>query len=345
MRGRQRNPVTLGAAGLAVIAGLVYAAFNAGDLPVIGGGTTYAAQFTEAGGLRAEDEVRVAGVKVGSVRAVELAGDHVRIEFRVEDDAPRLGTRTGATIRIRTLLGRKYLALAPAGSGELDPETEIPRSRTVAPYNVVEAFSDLTTTTERIDTAQLATALDTLSETFADTPAEVRGSLEGLSRLSRTIASRDEQLKVLLDRANTVSKVLSDRDDELVKLIRDGDLLLKEIHARRALIHQLLVTTQELSTQVTGLVRDNRAQLEPALRRLAAVVQLLRDNQDSLDKSIQLLAPFVRVFANTLGTGPWFDTYIPNLVPLPSEPRLPGGLLGGSAVVPGEPRPQPGGGR
>ncbi|WP_020575522.1 MCE family protein [Actinopolymorpha alba] len=322
-RRRERNPVTVGAVGLILLAGLLYAAFNASDLPLIGGGTTYAARFSEAGGLRVADEVRVAGVKVGEVRAVELAGDHVRVEFRVDGDGPRLGERTGAAIRIRTLLGRKYLSLEPAGPGRLDPATEIPLSRTVAPYDVVEAFSDLTTTTERIDTAQLAKALDTLSATFANTPEEVRGSLEGLSRLSRTIASRDAQLRTLLARANTVSKVLSDRDQELVKLLRDGDLLLKEIRARRELIHQLLVTTQELSTQVSALVADNRAQLEPALKRLASVVALLRDNQESLDKSIELLAPFVRVFANTLGTGPWFDTYIPNLVPLPATPRLP----------------------
>ena len=331
---RDRNPVTIGAIGLVVIIALLYAAFNANDLPFIGGGTTYAAAFSEAGGIRVKDEVRVAGVKVGAVSSVDLEGDHVRVEFKVADGDARLGRDTGAAIRIRTLLGRKYLALEPAGPGELDPDTEIPRSRTVAPYDVVEAFSDLATTTERIDTAQLAKSLDTLSTTFADTPADVRGSLAGLSRLSHTIASRDKQLKTLLAHANTVSKVLSDRDQELVKLLRDGDLLLKEVEARRALIHQLLVTTQELATQVTGLVKDNRAQLEPALRRLASVVKLLRDNQDNLDKSIAGLAPFVRVFANTLGTGPWFDTYIPNLVPLPGTPRLPG-LPDGTSSLPG----------
>ncbi|MGW0231152.1 MCE family protein [Actinopolymorpha singaporensis] len=326
MRGRTpRYYTTVGAVGLVVLAALVYGAFHAADLPLIGGGTTYAARFGEAGGLRADDEVRVAGVKVGHVRAVELAGSHVRVEFRITDDRVRLGRDTGAAIRIRTLLGRKYLSLVPAGPGRLDPAREIPQSRTVSPYDVVEAFSDLATTTGRIDTAQLATALDTLSATFAGTPAEVRGSLDGLSRLSRTIASRDEELHRLLAHANQVSRVLADRDTELVALVRDGDLVLREVRARRALIHQLLVTAQELSAQISGLVADNQARLEPALKRLASVVGMLRANQDSLDRSIRLLAPFLRVFTNTLGTGPWFDTYIPNLVPLPAAPRVPGG--------------------
>ena len=44
---------------------------------------------------------------------------------------------------------------------------------------------------------------------------------------------------------------------------------------------------------------------------------MLNKNQDNLDNSLRLMAPFYRVFANTLGNGPWFDTYIQNLPPVP----------------------------
>ena len=40
---------------------------------------------------------------------------------------------------------------------------------------------------------------------------------------------------------------------------------------------------------------------------------MLNKNQQNLDNSLRLMAPFYRVFANTLGNGPWFDTYIQNL--------------------------------
>ena len=43
---------------------------------------------------------------------------------------------------------------------------------------------------------------------------------------------------------------------------------------------------------------------------------VLLKNQDNLDQSLRLMAPFYRVFANTLGTGPWFDTYIQNMPPI-----------------------------
>ncbi|MBT2408010.1 MULTISPECIES: MCE family protein [unclassified Streptomyces] len=321
---RERNPLGVGAAGLTTIALLIAAAFNVESLPLIGGGETYSAAFSEAGGLRSGDEVRIAGVKSGKVDEVELAGDHVKVTFRIKGD-PELGARTGASIRIKTILGAKYLALEPKGSGRLKPGSEIPLSRTVPAYDVVAAFSDLTTTTEQIDKQRLAASLDTISTTFEDAPEEVKASIQGLSKISRTVASRDEALRELLDHANGVTGVLAERKDEFGKLVKDGDKLFKEIHARRQAIHALLKSSVALSIQLSGLVRDNQAEIGPALSRLNTVVRMLERNQASLDRSIQLMAPFARVFTNTLGNGRWFDSYIQNLVaPTPVVPRTGG---------------------
>lgn len=320
---RDRNPVTIGAAGLTALALLTVAAFNADSLPLIGDGETYSAAFSEAGGLKPGDEVRIAGVKVGKVDEVDLDGDHVKVVFRVKGD-PAFGTRTGAAIRIKTILGAKYLALEPKGSGQLAPGSEIPLSRTTPAYDVVAAFSDLTTTTEQVDTERLAKALDTLSATFEDSPAEVRASLEGLSRISRTVASRDQQLRELLAHANGVSGVLAARSGEFSKLVKDGDALFTEIARRRAAIHALLKSSAALGIQLSGLVRDNKAEIGPALEGLNQVVAMLERNQASLDRSIKLMAPYVRVFTNTLGNGRWFDSYIQNMVAAPVVPRTGG---------------------
>ncbi|MDX6231964.1 MAG: phospholipid/cholesterol/gamma-HCH transport system substrate-binding protein, partial [Nocardioidaceae bacterium] len=64
---RERNPVKVGAASLAVLLILLVVAFKAGDLPLIGGGDTYHAYFTDASGIKPNDEVRIAGVRVGKV--------------------------------------------------------------------------------------------------------------------------------------------------------------------------------------------------------------------------------------------------------------------------------------
>jgi phospholipid/cholesterol/gamma-HCH transport system substrate-binding protein len=316
---REQNQATIGVVGLTVLGLVMLAAFKAQDLPLIGGGTKYSAQFSEAGGLKPSDEIRVAGVRVGRVRKVELDGAHVRVDF-VVDRGVRLGDRTGAEMKIKTLLGQKYLELDPAGDGRLAEGSEIPLDRTVSAYDVVDAFTDLATTTERIDTTQLAKALDTLSATFRNTPAEVQASLTGLSRLSRNVAKRDDELRKLLQHSQVVTKVLADRNQELVKLMKDGNQVFQAVQARRALIHQLLVSTQKLSAQLAALVRENRKDLAPTLQKVNAVLAVLLKNQNALDASIRGLAPFVRVFTNTLGTGPWFDTYVQNLVPVPEIP-------------------------
>ena len=108
---------------------MILAAFNAENLPVIGGGDTYYAAFSEAGGLKANDEVRIAGVRVGKVEKVELDGDHVRSPSGSRSGA-EFGDETRADIKVKTLLGAMYLTLEPAGSGQLE---EGARSRSSAP--------------------------------------------------------------------------------------------------------------------------------------------------------------------------------------------------------------------
>ncbi|MEU3886975.1 MCE family protein [Streptomyces sp. NPDC029041] len=317
---RERSPLVIGAVGLTVLALLTVAAFNADRLPVIGDGDTYSAAFAEAGGLKPGDEVRIAGVKVGKVEEVDLDGDHVKVTFKIKDE-PGFGTDTGASIRVKTILGAKYLALHPRGRGQLEPGSEIPLKRTVPAYDVVQAFSDLTTTTEKVDTDRLAKALDTISTTFEDSPQEVRASIKGLSKISRTVASRDKALGELLDHANGVTGVLADRSGDFTALVEDGDKLFKEISKRRAAIHKLLKTSAALGIQLSGLVQDNDKEIGPALKGLDTVVKMLERNQAGLERSIKLLAPYVRVFTNTLGNGRWFDSYVQNLVAAPVVPR------------------------
>ena len=322
---RERNPVTVGAISLVVLAAMLFAAFRAQDLPLIGGGETYYATFTEAGGLEAGDEVRIAGVRVGRVESVGLDGNAVRVEFVVEEPS-EFGTESRASIKVKTLMGQMFLALEPAGDGQLEAGGEIPVERTTSPYDVVQAFEGLGETSGQIDTDQLADSLTTLADLTRNTPEEFRDALQGVSALSETIASRDEEINSLLQNLKRVSSVLDDRDEDLVALMRDADVLFGALVQRREAVHDLLVSTRELSRQLTGLVRDSRADLKPALEHFDSVLAVLNKNEDNIDNALRLMAPFYRVFTNTLGNGPWFDTYIQNMPPVPDLAN--GGGLG-----------------
>ena len=310
---RSRNPFRVGVAGgvVLLLAGLLTLFWD--DLPGLGSGTTYTADFGEAAGLADGDEVRIAGKKVGEVTDVALAGDHVRVSFRVS--GAWVGDQTVAAIRIKTLLGAKNLALDPRGDRDQDPGQDIPRTRTVTPYDVTAAFGDLAQTAGELDTDQLAQSFRTLSDTFtAAGPDDVRSTLDGLSSLSRTISSRDTQLKQLLAGTSKVTGTIAQRTGQLADLITDGNVLLAEFQKRRDAINALLRGTQDLAAQVRGLIQENDAQLRPALEQLDRVTDVLARNQGNLDRSLALAGPFYRLVGDAIGNGDWIDTYVCGLV-------------------------------
>ncbi|WP_410670573.1 MCE family protein [Amycolatopsis sp. cmx-4-68] len=309
------TPVRTALVGLAVLALGVLTALNARSLPVIGDGTTYSAEFSEAAGLFEGNDVRIAGVEVGRVSDVELRGDHVLVSFRAK--GAWLGDATGAAIRLKTVLGQKFLALDPQGEGTLDPGKPIPRSRTSVPYDILAAFGELSSTVDRIDTAQLAKSFDTLSATLANTPQSVRAALTGLSRLSGTLATRDHQLSALLGNTRVVSQTLVDRDAAVRQLLSDGNLLLSEVNDREQAISSLLDGSRQLATELSGLISDNDAQVGPLLTQLDQLTSMLQRNQDALAAGIREFAPLVRLGSNLAGNGRWIDGYLCGLV-LPS---------------------------
>lgn len=313
---RERNPVVVGAVSLATLALLLVAALRAQDLPLIGGGETYYAAFSEAGGLKVNDEVRMAGVRIGVVDSLELDGNAVKVGFKIKTDQ-HLGDQTHADIKVKTILGSMFLSVSPAGSGELKKGATIPVERTSSPFDVVDAFSGLAETSDDINTDQLAKSLTTLADLTRNTPEEFRSALKGVSALSKVIASRDSEINSLLKNLSRVSSVLDARDEDIVALMHDADTLFKALVARREQIHNLLVSSTTLSKELVALIRQSRADLKPALDNLNGVLDVLNKNENNLEQSINLMAPFYRVFASTLGNGPWFDTYIYNLPPLP----------------------------
>lgn len=316
----ERNPIVIAVVGLLTLAVVLTATFFAEDLPVIGGGTTYQARFEESGGLREGNEVRVAGVKVGKVTDVTLEGRVVVVRFRAGD--AWIGDQSTADIKIKTMLGQKYLSIDPLGTEALDPDQAIPVDRTSEPYDVTDALSGLSDTIGEIDTDQMAQSFDALSAAFADTPTEVRGTVEGLSRLARVISSRDDELATLLDNTAQVSALLADRRDEIGRLIGDGSQLLAELARRREAIGSMLRGTRDLALQLDGLVADNQDTLRPALTELDRVAGILDAHQDDLNSAARMLGPYYRLLASSLGNGPWVDTYLCGLFDEDGAPVL-----------------------
>lgn len=328
----RRHSALTGLLGILMVLLATAAGFSFTSLPFFGAGNTYTAEFSEAAGLEKGNEVRVAGVKVGQVTGVDLDGDRVLVDFQVSDTW--VGDQSRAGIEIKTLLGSKFLSLDPAGDKRADPDHVIPLSRTAAPYDVLEAFSDAGESLDVIDSDQLAESLTVLSDTFSETPEHIRGALDGVARLSRTVADRDDEVRALLEGTGEVSTILADRNIEFQELLTQSGLLLTELNNRRDAISRVLTQSQEVSRQIRGIIDDNAEQIGPMLTELDRVVSVMVEHRDDIDKALEQGAVFYRLFNNSFGNGRWWDTTVGNLLP-PQFPEIPSDRPALTSLTPG----------
>ncbi len=301
----------LGAVAIAVLLLVMVASFNLQKLPWLRG-TTFHAELSDASGLRTGSEVQVAGVRVGRVSKLHIGPEKVIADFDVKDAT--LGRSTRASVEVKSLLGEKFLNILPEGSGRLPAGATIPIERTDVTADIVGTLGQLTTQTEQTDKANLTTALNTLAEVVDEAAPEVQSSFSGLSRLSSTIATRDEEIETLLARSRNVTRLLDERKGDLVTLMDQANLIFQELQNRKQAVHDLLVNAEALATELDGVVKDNREQLKPTLDKLEDVLLFLHAREDQIETLIKNYGPYVNILGNIVGSGPWFDAYVPNIV-------------------------------
>lgn len=297
------------------------AAFNLQKFPGFKG-VKYHAELTDASGLHKGNMVQVAGVQVGRINKLHISEDHVTVDFDVHDAT--LGTKSRAGVQVLNLLGEKYLEITPVGSGEMKAGETIPVGRTDTSYDIVATLGELTTRTEKVDTAKLSEALTTMGDTLNAASPHIQSTFTGLSRISQAIASRDESIEHLLSRAGRVTKLLAERRGDLVKLMKEGDLVFQELIARREAIHSLLVNANKLAVTLRGVATDNQGQIKSALAELHTALKFLQGRKEQLDETMKNLGPYASILINIIGTGPWFDAYVPNFVALAGGEFKPG---------------------
>lgn len=311
---RGRNTLRLGIIGTVLVLAVVLAAVQVSSLPFVSAAASYRALFLDTGGLRVGAPVRIAGVDAGRVTDIAIAGAAVAVSFRVDAPTP-LGNRTRVDIATATVLGAKNLRVTPQGDDPLAPGATIGTESTTSPYQLVEALGDLTDRTEEIDTDRLAESLRVLTSTLRETPDDVQATVDAVGHLSATVADRDESLRDLLASAEQVTGVLAQRSDRITTLLGDANTVLGELDSRRRMVDTLFDNVTALSTQLSGLVADNEARIAPTLTSVQSVLAVLQQNRESIASAIERLGPYITELGEAVSSGPFFNSYIQNLIP------------------------------
>ena len=272
------------------------------------------ALFTEAGGLQPGNDVKVSGVKVGTVSDVSLQHGKALVTFVVKGSV-RLGADTEAHIRTGTLLGQRILTLESNGKGSLRTGDVIPVSRTGSPYSLSQSLEDFAGNTADTDTAAVNQSLDTLSDTLDRITPQLGPTFDGISKLSRMINERNESLSNLLKSAANVTGILSQRSAQVNTLLLNANDLIGVLSQRRYAIANLLASTSQLSKQLSGIVADNEKELAPALEKLNSVTAMLEKNNDNITAAMKGLAKFQLTQAEAVNGGFYYNAFVANLNP------------------------------
>ncbi|CAN3126288.1 MCE family protein [Mycobacterium sp. smrl_JER01] len=308
----ERDPIIVGVVGVAITIGVVIGSLNYGKLPFVSGNRSYSAYFAEAGGLLTGAAVQVAGFKAGEVTDIALDGPRVLVTFDVDKNI-RLGVRTDAAIKTRSILGAKVLELTPRGDGTMSGP--IPLDRTTSPYQLPDALGDLTATISQLDTERLSDSWQVMADEFSQTAPAVRSALQGVARFSRTLNDRDAQLRKLLTDADTVTRLLADRSDAIVTMLADSDALLTDLMSQSQALDEISGTIATVGRQIEEAVAENRQTLAPALDKLNQLLMIVDDRKERIRLAIKGFNQYAMSLGESMSSGPFFKFYIANLLP------------------------------
>lgn len=251
------------------------------SVPMLFATPVYYAEFTDTGGISAGDKVEIAGVNVGLVRSTEIHGKTVLVGFTLPGRT--IGSQSRAAIRTETILGRKNIEIEPRGSEPLRPNDFLPLSQTTTPYQVYDAFVDVTDAATGWDIDAVKRSLKILSETLDQTAPHLSAALDGVKEFSEAIGHQGDQIKQLLASANKVARVLGDRSEQVNGVLVNAETLLVAFKQRSQALKILLSNVTEVSNQVSALISEN-PNLTQLLKDLSTVSDELVKRKKELGK-------------------------------------------------------------
>lgn len=330
---RERNPIKVGVVSVAVLAVATVFAFSLNRFTFLRGVYTIQADFADAAGLTVENEVRVAGLKVGKVRSIELTNadgsnveDRVRVEMEISSGTD-LGNATEAEIKLKTILGAKFIDIIPRGNAPyIRGDRRIPLERTRIPFELYEVTNRAVGTLGEIDAKALNDALRELADLTEDPDGNLGRALQGLAKATEGLKERDADLEELVRSGGRLLETLGSRTEALGRIFDSGAELLGALSERRDALRTFVRGSDKVAAEVSDLLKSTRSDLDPALRDLHSVLQVVRKDLGPLEKAVAALGPSAKSFGRAFTQGQWGDIWLQTVLDLPLPPILPGGV-------------------
>jgi phospholipid/cholesterol/gamma-HCH transport system substrate-binding protein len=279
-----------------------------------GSSNSYQAEFVDATGLVKGDDVRIAGVKVGSVEGISIV-DRTRamVTFSVETDTALMQS-THADIRYRNLVGQRYIALTNeiGSTGVLKPGSTIPTSRTSPALDLTVLFNGFKPLFQALSPADVNELSYEIIQVFQGQGGTLNGMLAHTASITQTLADRDRVIGHLITNLNSVLAHVGDRNRQLNQLITTFRDFVGGLKRDRGAILGSLDQISNLTVQTADLVSGIRQPFVADIHHLRGFAGNLDRGKSEIDRVLQVMPIKLTKVGRTAIYGSWFNFYLCN---------------------------------
>jgi phospholipid/cholesterol/gamma-HCH transport system substrate-binding protein len=255
----------------------------------------YVAMFSDASGLQASDDVRVAGVTVGRVEDVTVDADNqARVEFTLDEQIP-LSTAVEAVVRYKNLLGQRFLEMrqgdvAAAGATvPLGADGVIPASQTKPALDLDELYNGFSPLFQGLEPAQVNDLAESLISVFQGQGGTVQTLLAQVGSLTSTLADKDQVIGEVVTNLNGVLGTINERGDQVSELVVQLQQLVSGLSGDRATLGEAITRADAFAGTVSGLLDEIRPDIAGNVTELDRLSQVVNNDSGRLNTLLQEL--------------------------------------------------------
>jgi phospholipid/cholesterol/gamma-HCH transport system substrate-binding protein len=322
---RERRPWLVGIVSIVLISVGVGFAFSINRFEGLRGVYSISADLEDAAGLQAGNEVRLAGIKIGTVKGVDLTPDAARIKMEIEDDI-ELPAETRLEVKLKTLLGQKFIDLqlppgylaAASNGGDPTGATDhyladgdvIPIDQTRIPFEIYQAATEGTEVLQDIDKHALRRLLRVLGKTVGASKEEFARALVALDDATEVLSPKSADISRLLRTTKKVTGTLAGSDRDIEGILDHSANVLGVLAERRENVSSLLAATNDLARNLGLLIRSARGSVQLGVRDLNSILVLAEGELATIEASLKELGIAQELFGRPFRFGRFGEAHI-----------------------------------
>jgi phospholipid/cholesterol/gamma-HCH transport system substrate-binding protein len=273
--------------------------------------TEYHATFTDASRLKAGQDVRIAGVPVGSVGDIKLNPDNtVDVAFEV-DKRYQLYSSTRAAVRYENLVGDRYLEIT-AGPGDLrkiPPGSTIPRENTQPALDLDALLGGLKPVLKGLDGAKINEVSSAVMELLQGQGGALSNLLATTGAFTQNLAARDQLIGDVITNLNTVLGTVDEKGAQFDASVDQLQKLLTGLAENRDPIAGAIPPLASAENDLTDMLAKSRRPLQGVIENVRPMADRMDVRKADINKVVEPLAEnYLRL--NALGAyGSFFNIF------------------------------------